>query len=373
MLEREMVILVIEDDLFCLTLLATMLEAQGYSVLTTKTGESGLEMAINEGPDLILLDIVLPGENGFETCKKLKQHHATNDIPVIFISGIDDVNSKVEGLSIGGWDYITKPYQKAEVEARVRNCLKLRFTYQQVIREQALRLQQMHEAQQAILVKPEDIVEAGFAISYIPVLEAGGDFYDVFSIAKGIHGYFVADISGHDLSASFATSALKALIRQNTSILHTPDETVRIINQILNSIFKDGQHLTAVYATLNRTHNVLAVVNAGHLPLLFMPHTGKPYWVKSNSDILGSFVDAFFESSIIPVDQGDRFFMFSDGLIESFQEPTRTRSQGMEEMLQVAQKTKQLSISEAIEKIIKTFSPVGHKFDDDVLLLGVDI
>nr|MBF0222301.1 fused response regulator/phosphatase [Desulfobulbaceae bacterium] len=373
MVEREMTILVIEDELFSRDLLVNILEGFGYRVQSAICGETGREIAGNEPPDLILLDIIMPGEDGFETCGKLKAHSATRDIPIIFISGNNDIQSKVKGLSIGGWDYITKPFQPDEVNARVRNCLKLRFAYQQIIREQAMRLQQMHEAQQAILVNPAEIPEANFAVYYLPVLEAGGDFYDVFRIAKGIHGYLVADISGHDLSASFATSALKALVRQNASILYAPNETVHVINQILTSIFQEGQHLTAIYAALNRVHNVLAVVNAGHLPMLFMPQQGEPYWVEANSDILGIFADAFFETRTLSVSAGDRFYLFSDGLVESFIEPQRTRTQGMDGFRQAAILSRQQTITEATATIIKTFSPAGHTFDDDVLLLGVDI
>lgn len=371
--EREMTVLVIEDEQFSRNLLAVLLKKQGYSVLTAESGERGREIALQQSPDLILLDIVMSGENGFETCEKLKQHTATNDIPIIFISGMNDVQSKVTGLTIGAWDYVTKPFQPAEVQARVRNCLKFRFAYQQVIREQAMRLQQVHEAQQDILVTPNEIPEAAFAVHYLPVLEAGGDFYDVFSIAKGTHGYFVSDISGHDITASFATSALKALIRQNSSILYTPNETVATINQILTSLFKEGHHLTAIYATLSRSHNVLSVVNAGHLPMLFMPQEDKPYWIEPNSDILGAFDDALFETEKISVSPGDRFYMFSDGLVESFQQPVRTRSQGMDAFLQAAISTKQQPIAEACKEIIRIFSPAGHTFDDDVLLMGVDI
>jgi len=153
MVEREMTILVIEDELLSRDLLANMLEGFGYRVLSAACGETGREIAGNETPDLILLDIIMPDEDGFETCRKLKAHSATSDIPVIFISGNNDIQSKVKGLSIGGWNYITKPFQPDEVNARARNCLKLRFAYQQIIREQAMRLEQMHDAQQEAIVK----------------------------------------------------------------------------------------------------------------------------------------------------------------------------------------------------------------------------
>ena len=146
-----------------------------------------------------------------------------------------------------------------------------------------------------------------------------------------------------------------------------------MINQVLTSIFQQGQHLTAVYTTLNRAHNILTVVNAGHLPVLYMPKNGEPYWIKPNSDILGAFTGAIFECRTVSVSPEDRFFIFSDGLIESFEEPARTRTQGMDKFKQLALAHRKLALAEAVEKIIQSFSPTGHIFDDDVLLLGVDI
>ena len=370
---KPFTILIVDDEGINRKLLQALLSRQGYNVLQAVNGLEAREIAKRENPDIILLDVMMPEEDGFETCEKLKADPVTTDIPIIFVSAMDDVASKVKGLSIGGWDYISKPFQREEVLARVKNYLKLRFTFKRIIEEQAKRLQQIQEAQQAILVKPEDLPVADFGVKYVPMLEAGGDFYDVFEISESVIGYFVADISGHDLGASFATSALKALIRQNSSQLYTPDETIRMINSILFSIFSEGQHLTAVYACLDRDHSKLNIVNAAHLPVLYLPGEKDPQWIETNSDVIGTFDNAMYTCREIVVETGDRFYLYSDGLLESFGNSPRTREQGMAELEQAALETRDLPIMEATEEIVSKMFSEEREAEDDVLLLGVDI
>ena len=372
--EHNFTILIIDDLPMNVFLLEEILVRKGgYRVVSSNDGPHGRELATTERPDLILLDIMMPGEDGFETCRKLQQDPHTVDIPIIFISGLADTASKVKGLSIGGWDYITKPFQGAEVLARVKNYLRLRQAYLQVIAEQTKRLQQVKDAQQAILVNPEELPAAGFAVHYTPVQEAGGDFYDVFALGKDLFGYFVADISGHDLGASFATSALKALIRQNSSPLHGVEETMRIINTILLSLFSGGQHLTAVYVTLNKRTMSLSISSAAHLPLLYLPRTGEPRWIEAAGDVMGAFEDAIFVKQELKVASGDRFFLLTDGLIESFTGKTLSRTAGLDTFEKTAQETREQPLQEATEEIVKRFFSHDRQPEDDILVLGVDI
>lgn len=373
MLNKEMSVLVVDDNEVNIIMLDEMLKIQGYRVLTADNGPEAREIALKEQPGIILLDIMMPGEDGFETCRKLKQSAATADIPVVFISALNATENVIKGLTVGGIDYITKPFKIAEVQARVKNYLKLRYTYLRMIEEQADRLLQIQDAQQAILVKPGDLPEANFGVYYLPILEAGGDFFDVFQIRPNVFGYFVADISGHDLGASFATSALKALMRQNSSPLYTPDETLRMVNSVLLSIFTDGQHLTAAYVCLNRDKSTLTLVNAAHLPVLILPGQGDPRWLEADGDILGVFDSAQFNSRSIEILGDERLYLFSDGLVETFKGGTRTREQGMAELLEFAVNTRDLNIQEATQEIPRLMFDGERLVEDDVLLLGIDV
>ncbi|UNU26623.1 adenylate/guanylate cyclase domain-containing protein [Microcoleus vaginatus] len=119
-------ILIVDDMPDNLRLLSTMLTAYGYHVRKAINGHLALQGAQISPPDLILLDINMPQMNGYEVCEKLKLSQQTKDIPVIFISALDDVMEKVKAFQVGGVDYITKPFQVEEVLARVQNQLSLR-------------------------------------------------------------------------------------------------------------------------------------------------------------------------------------------------------------------------------------------------------
>lgn len=119
-------ILIVDDMPDNLRLLSTMLTSHGYHVRKAINGHLALQGAQISPPDLILLDINMPQMNGYEVCEQLKLSEKTKDIPVIFISALDDVLEKVKAFQVGGVDYITKPFQVEEVLARVQNQLSLR-------------------------------------------------------------------------------------------------------------------------------------------------------------------------------------------------------------------------------------------------------
>jgi putative two-component system response regulator len=119
-------ILVVDDVPANLTLLSGMLKEKGHRVRPVPNGKLALKAVENEPPDLILLDITMPEMDGFEVCRKLKQDKKFRDIPIIFISALTETLDKVKAFGSGGVDYVTKPFQFEEVEARVETHLKLR-------------------------------------------------------------------------------------------------------------------------------------------------------------------------------------------------------------------------------------------------------
>ncbi|MFZ5763575.1 MAG: SpoIIE family protein phosphatase [Thermodesulfobacteriota bacterium] len=374
MRNNQFVILVVEDQELNRFLLEEVLQRAGYAVLAAADGPSARKLAREHLPDLILLDVMMPEEDGYQTCRLLKEEPVTAEIPVIFITALDELKDRLEGLDLGALDYISKPFQVEELLARVRNYLKLYHAHFLLRQEWAHRLQQVQEAHQAILVDPAALPAARCAVRYRTVLEAGGDFYDVFEMQPGLHGYLVADISGHDLGASFQVPALKALIRQNSSMLYTPAETIRTINRVLATIFKEEQFLTAVYLVVDRGRNVVAMVNAGHLPVLHLGARGEVRWLTSNSDILGAFADGNYRSQEFPVGPGDRLVLCTDGLIESFAGEMVSHAAGLDRLREVALRTRVLPAEEAVAVIAAELQPEGGApAQDDYLLLLVDV
>ena len=124
--ENPPTVLMVDDMPANLELLAGMLKNRGYKVRAALSGKLALQAVRGDPPDLILLDINMPEMNGYEVCEKLKADEKTKDIPVIFLSALTETMDKVKAFGIGGVDYITKPFQLEEVEARVETHLELR-------------------------------------------------------------------------------------------------------------------------------------------------------------------------------------------------------------------------------------------------------
>lgn len=118
-------ILIVDDNPTNLDLLLEVLDSAGFEVFVSQTGESALKRAQLVQPDLILLDIMMPGMDGFTTCKHLKAETTTKDIPIIFMTALTEMNDKVRGFEVGAVDYVTKPFQPKEVLARVKTQLTL--------------------------------------------------------------------------------------------------------------------------------------------------------------------------------------------------------------------------------------------------------
>jgi adenylate cyclase len=138
---RQGNILIVDDTPDNLRLLSTALVQHGYVVRNAINGALALSSAQVTKPDLILLDIMMPGMDGYEVCKRLKSNPQTSDIPVIFISAIDDTLDKVKAFEVGGVDYVTKPIQIEEVLVRIEHQLKL-WHLQKRLEEQNVRLEQ---------------------------------------------------------------------------------------------------------------------------------------------------------------------------------------------------------------------------------------
>jgi diguanylate cyclase (GGDEF)-like protein len=138
---RHPTILLVDDSTDNLLILSQMLSSHGYQIRPAITGEIALKAIRENLPDLVLLDIKMPGMDGYEVCQRLKTSEQTRDIPVVFMSALHDMESKVEAFRCGGVDYVTKPFQIEEVLARVETHLNLR-NMQKSLQAQNVHLQQ---------------------------------------------------------------------------------------------------------------------------------------------------------------------------------------------------------------------------------------
>jgi CheY-like chemotaxis protein len=138
---ENMTILTVDDTPANIRLLTHYLEKQGYRVLTAEDGFEGFKAAIQHHPDLVLLDIMMPGTDGYEVCELLKAEEETRDIPIVFLTAKADVEDRIKGFELGAVDYITKPFNLVEISARVRTHLTLRHLEKERLRQQRILLQ----------------------------------------------------------------------------------------------------------------------------------------------------------------------------------------------------------------------------------------
>jgi len=362
-------ILIVDDDAVTVRVLEAMLGQEGYRTLTARDGAGGRAQAAAHRPDLVLLDVQMPGQNGIEVCRALKADPHLSAIPVLFVSGEGDVASKVAGLDAGAVDYVTKPFHRAEVLARVRTHLRLSRATRAVVELQAVRVAQLASAQHAILPQPLAWPDARFAVEYRPLYEAGGDFYDVLQPGEGVIDYLVADVSGHDLASALPTAALKALLHQNCSITESPEQALRTVNSVLRTVLPDGHFATLVYARVNRARKRATLVSAGHPPVIHVPVSGPAVPIEQSGDVIGAFDVTVFEQRAIAIEPGDRLFLYSDGLVQPV--PGVTQDQQVARLRDLCEASRGRPLAESLPPMIDELLDGGAP-RDDIVLLGVE-
>ena len=268
-------ILVVDDTPANLRLLTRILQENDYHVRPVPDGGLALAAAQAKLPDLVLLDIRMPGMDGFQVCEKLKSDPGSQDVPIIFISALDAVEDKVRAFSVGGVDYITKPFQAEEVIARVENHLNLRRLQAQLeianikmTRELAL----AGELQSSFTPKVlPQFPGWQLAITMQSAHETSGDFFDTISLPRGYTGILMADVSGKGVAAALYMALSWSLFRTYAGDFPThPEMTLTSVNQRLVEDTSAIQHVSVFYGILDPKSGRFNYSNGGHSPPLLI-------------------------------------------------------------------------------------------------------
>jgi len=371
-------ILLVDDNPTNLQVLFQTLEGVKCKLLIAKDGESALTIAEKALPDLILLDIMMPGIDGYEVCSRLKANASTAYIPIIFLSALGETEDKVKGLQLGAVDYITKPFQPEEVIARVNTHL----TIHRLKREVETQKDQLeHELEVVSLVQrrllPKQLPEiAGFklGVHYETSRYAGGDYYDIIELPDSGWGFLIADAEGHSAPAAVLMAMTCALFRALPGSATDPAEVLTYLNQHLCKV-ADPSFMTALYAVYDTHSATLKVARAGHpMPMIYRTSEGKA------SEFI---CDGVYPMGIEPYEQtvpvtettlekGDRLLVYTDGLTERFN--VDGSAYGEERLLRMLA-TKPIAnpqeIIAAIMGDVERFAN-GHPADDDqALVVGI--
>src|SRR5213082_672386 len=189
-------ILVIEDEPANIETLSTLLKERGYNINIATNGRQGLDVLERIRPDLILLDIMMPEMDGFETCRRIKASTAWREIPIIFLTAKTDTADIVRAFELGAVDYVAKPFNAHELLARINTHLTVDHLRRSLAEAHKRELEMAFKVQSQLIPKAlPEIKGWEFAARWQPAREVSGDYYD-FIPNKGRLGIVIADVSG---------------------------------------------------------------------------------------------------------------------------------------------------------------------------------
>jgi sigma-B regulation protein RsbU (phosphoserine phosphatase) len=317
-------ILIVDDTPANLHLLSQMLAEQGYRVRPVPDGPLALAATRAEPPDLILLDIRMPEMNGYEVCEHLKADDQTRDIPIIFISALDAIQDKVRAFTVGGVDYVTKPFQVEEVLARVETHLTLRELQKQLQEANIKMAQELAlagEVQTSFLpCELPDIPGWQLSVTLKAARETSGDFYDVNLLPNGRLGILVADVVDKGAGAALFMALSWILLR--TYATEYPTQPELVFSAVNRRILKDtnaNQFVAVFYGILDPATGTLVYCNAGHCPpYLVSAQSGEKVQKLIRTGIpLGIFEDETWEQGVVQLGPGDVLVLYTDGITDS--------------------------------------------------------
>jgi len=346
-----------------------------YKLSVALDGKAALRSVEKNAPDLVLLDIMMPGMDGYEVCRQLRARESTRELPVMFLSALEDVTNKAQGFEVGGNDYLTKPFEVLEVKARVRSLLKAK-AYADAVREAMARdLRIAREIQMGILPAdlPSTTKGTGLDIHAViePARQVGGDLYEVLRVSDDRVVVALGDVSGKGIpSALFmavAVTVLRTLARQITE----PDEILRRLNDELVEQNPRGMFVTLQCLVFDLAkkrvlcagagHHQLAILSPGGQPRLACPSSGRPVGLMPRNPIT---------CEALPLQPGETFVLFSDGVSEAMNR--EEDFYGEERLLATLATVSDASPAEIVARVladVRAFA-AGAQQSDDITVLA---
>jgi sigma-B regulation protein RsbU (phosphoserine phosphatase) len=315
-------VLIVDDAKANLDILVEGLKAD-HKLSLALNGEQALQIAARTPPDLVLLDIVMPGLDGYEVCRRMRQMPETAEVPIMFLSSLEEVQNKTRGFEAGANDYLTKPFEMLEVKARVHSLLKAK-AYSDAVKEQiASELRVAREIQMGML--PHDFApfEKAYGVSFGAVLEpareVGGDLYGVCAAGLERLVVFLGDVSGKGIPASMFMVRAISLARLLARDIAEPERILARLNDELAADNPSGMFVTFLCAVFEPQSGRLVMANGGHCRPLILHDGQPPRWaVKNLGTALGFEPGLEFERTELTLRTGDALVLYSDGVTEAF-------------------------------------------------------
>ena len=314
-------ILVIDDSKLNRAIVKNTLLNYNIHVFEAADGLEGLTVLQSRHFDLILLDIVMPNMDGFGFLEQCKQYIGDDFIPIILMTGLDDLNSKIKGLSIGADDFLLKPLNQKELIARVQSLLRLKQAHDELYEKNQQIQKELEYAkrlQQFIIPKDFSFISyPSISGRYLPIADIGGDLFDCYKISDSKTGVLIADVTGHGIPAALVMSMAKMTFNIHSYEIFPTQQLMSKINEEMRGLLLDMQYITAFYMLIDIEHHTITFTNAGHTrPLYYRKSTDKIIALDTNGLFLGIQDESLYEQKSIHYEPGDRCILYTDGITE---------------------------------------------------------
>lgn len=327
-----MSILIVDDNPVNIFVIEKILKQAGYHDLVSLNSAQELFEYIQFGKDssrhneidLILLDIMMPEIDGLEVCRRLQKEEKFKDIPIIFVTALEDANKLAEALDMGAMDYITKPINKVELLARMRVALRLKSELNwHKEQEENLRneLDLATQVQRNLLSSPlrEDHIK--IEASYLPSFKLAGDMYYWYKIDENRYGIILLDVMGHGVSASLVCMFISSVLRETIKCLIDPELVIKELNKYMTLLHNENDNIpyyfTAIYLVVNTEDRTVEYVNAGHPSGYVLVDETNVVELDRGSCAVGFFDEIKVKKTVIPFEKNAQILLFTDGVLEA--------------------------------------------------------
>ena len=405
-------LLVVDDDQANRETLYDLLTPRGYAVQLAEDGERALELARTADFDLVLLDITMPGIDGFEVLSELRKLQGRSELPVIMVTGRDDRDLVVRALEGGANDYITKPLDLPVIVARLRTQMSLKRAYDQIValehnlelrnaqlekanselakanRQMKGDLQSAAKVQRALLPSAlPDVPGVKFTWACRPCADLAGDSLNVFQLDDRHVAFYLLDVSGHGVRAALLSVTLSRMLTplpdQPSMLLRrdratgclkptSPAKIALALNRRFQLDLDTWQYFTLFYGLLNTETYELRYISCGQPGPVLVPRDDVPRDLHEPIFAIGWVPDPKYTERRLQLRPGDRLHLYSDGISEAL---NSTRELfGDQRVLQAVADGRRLPLKKSVEQVLaaaESFS--GRAFTDDVSAFALEI
>lgn len=324
-------VLIVEDQPSTRLMVRSMLEHAGFkNIQEAENGEEGLEKVREEKPDLVFLDVVMPKMDGFHMCQEMKNDPKMADIPILFLTALDDVKSRTSGYKMGAVDYVNKPIQNDEILARaevhihngmLKNQLQLYFDRVSAELDLARTFQKRLLPQELECSSFESQYKIKIQSHFQASEELAGDYWQIFKIDKNRFAVALVDFTGHGVAAALNTATAHGLFQDLEADMSDPLNVGQALNKQMRKILSVDSFATFFYGVCDVKKQTLSYIGCGSTPIAHLPaDKGEDFsFVDCSGFPLGIVDEDRFDPAVktLELKKGDTLFLYSDALTEA--------------------------------------------------------